>query len=477
MAVHTLHGYEYTSYEHDLELIGGFHLHQVRRESSVTYRDEFALRELIETYPVLYEQILEGWSRSYYTGEAHLNAILQYGQPNITLTQEDLPLWIRARQSVSELLGSLPHVRAFDVNTQLDIINYEPSSAAGYDYNGAKGPTGDFNHTRAIHRAKATLWSTIRDDDFRPDHTIQSAVPDVGYTRTQLTDIRDKLKVRGVWGRAFHYILLEGTTADPLLQAFKQGTTFLHIGSDPTISVPQILSDVAKSCKWLIALDWRAFDASVNRFEIHTAFNLIKERIEFPNRETEECFELCRHLFIHKKIAAPDSKIYWSHKGIPSGSYFTSIIGSVVNRMRIEFLWLKLKGRGPKMCFTQGDDSLIGEDEYVNPNDLAELAAPLGWALNAAKTEVSRMPEYVSFLGRTIYGGLNHRDITKCIRLLIFPEYPVESGSISAYRAKSIAEDSGGTSKILNDIARSLRRKYGLALESEVPKKFKIYVP
>lgn len=477
MAIRTLHGYEYTSFQDELNILGGFHLHQVRREPGVTYRDEFALRELMDTYPILYEQILEGWSRSYYTGEAHINAIHQYGTPNITMSQTDQPLWNRARQTVSELLSSLPNVRAFDVTTQLDLISYEPSSAAGYDYNGAKGPPQGENHERAIRRAKATLWSTIRDDDYGPDHTIETAVPDVGYTRTQLTDIREKLKVRGVWGRAFHYILLEGTCADPLLQAFKQGTTFLHIGTDPTISVPNILSQVARSCKWLIALDWRAFDATVNRFEIHTAFDIIGEKIIFPNPETKACFELCRHLFIHKKIAAPDGKIYWSHKGIPSGSYFTSIIGSIVNRLRIEFLWLKLKGRSPKMCFTQGDDSLSGDDDYVSPDDLATAAEPLGWILNAAKTEISRMPEHVSFLGRTIYGGLNQRDITKCIRLLVFPEYPVLTGSISAYRAKSISEDSGGTSQILNEIARRLRRKYGLALESDVPKRLRSYVP
>ncbi|QED42858.1 ORF1 [Amaranthus cryptic virus 1] len=477
MTTRTLNGYEYTNFTSELEEIGRFHLHQVRREPGVTYRDEFVLKELNDTHPILYEQILEGWSRSYYSGEAHLNAILEYGNPNITPTLEDSEIYQQARTNVAELLRSLPRARAFDVLTELDLINYESSSSAGYDYNGAKGPIGGPNHTRAIRRAKATLWSAIRDEHEGPGHVIRTAVPDVGYTRTQLTNVREKLKVRGVWGRAFHYILLEGTSADPLLQAFKQGTTFLHIGSDPTVSVPYILSETAGTCQWLMALDWRAFDASVSRFEIHTAFDLIKERIDFPNTETESCFEICRQLFIHKRIAAPDGKIYWSHKGIPSGSYFTSIIGSVVNRLRIEFLWLKLKGRSPKVCYTQGDDSLIGDDDYISPDDLAQIAEPLGWTLNAAKTEVSRMPEYVSFLGRTIHGGLNQRDLTKCIRLLVFPEFPVETGSISAFRAKSISDDSGGTSRILNDLARKLRRRHGVAPEEAVPKRFKLYVP
>nr|WPR17389.1 MAG: RNA-dependent RNA polymerase [Dracophyllum partitivirus] len=473
----TLYGYEFTDFEHELEELLGTHVHRVRRETGVTFRDEFALSELNDLNPILWEQQLEGWSRSFYTGEDHLKAILQYGLPNIPITSVNQACYQQAKMNVRERLSSLQAVRAFDVLTMLDQVRYEPSSAAGYDYIGAKGPLGEMNHQRAIRRAKATLWSAIASDGEGIDHVLRTAVPDVGYTRTQLTELAEKTKVRGVWGRAFHYILMEGTSANPLLDSFKRGETFFHIGSDPTGSVPAILSDTASRCNWLIALDWRAFDASVSRFEIHAAFDILKEKLVFPNSETEQCFEICRHLFIHKKIAAPNGKIYWSHKGIPSGSYFTSIVGSIINRLRIEYLWLTHLGHSPKTCYTQGDDSLIGEDVYVDPEHLARIAEPLGWYLNTEKTQISRMPEFVTFLGRTVYGGINQRDLKRCLKLLIFPEFEVTSGRISAYRATSIAEDAGGTSQILNDIAKRLKRRYGTASEDEIPKQFRLYVP
>nr|DAF42460.1 TPA_exp: RNA-dependent RNA polymerase [Cinnamomum chago deltapartitivirus 1] len=469
--------YEFLEFTNELEDLGQYHIHQVRREPGVTYRDEFALRELNDLYPRLYEQWLQGWSRSFYTGEDHMKAILQYAHPNTPIERLDDRIYQLAMSNVLERLSSLPSVRAFDVKSQLDLIHYEPSSAAGYDYIGAKGPILDANHERAIRRAKAVLWSAIAPDGEGMDHVIRTSVPDVGYTRTQLTDLGEKTKVRGVWGRAFHYILLEGTAANPLLEAFKQGGTFFHIGQDPRVSVPMVLSEISRNCQWLLALDWKSFDATISRFEIHAAFDILKQKVDFPNYETEQCFEICRQLFIHKKIAAPDSKIYWSHKGLPSGSYYTSIIGSIVNRLRIEYIWLTMKGRSPQMCYTQGDDSIIGEDQFIDPVELAKVAEPLGWLINPAKTETSRLPEYVTFLGRTSYGGLNQRDLKRCIRLLIFPEYPVESGSISAFRAASIAQDAGNTSRVLNDVAKRLRRHYGMASPEDVPKQFRLYIP
>nr|WIL96149.1 RNA-dependent RNA polymerase [Carrot cryptic virus 2] len=475
MALRQLSGYEFTDFQHELEDLNQTHTNVIRREPGVTYHDEYALEELSQIKPMLYEQFVENWSRSYYSGSHHLKAILQYGEPNIPITNLNQRVYQQAVEAVRERLRSLPIVRAFSILTDLDQVSYESSSAAGYGYDGTKGPFGGTNHKRAIHRAKATLWSAIRSEDEGIEHVIRTAVPDIGYTRTQLTDIREKLKVRGVWGRAFHYILLEGLTAQPLLEAFKQGTTFLHIGTDPTVSVPIILSHIARDCEWIYALDWSSFDATASRFEIQAAFDLLKEVIQFPDFETEQSFEISRQLFIHKKIAAPDGKIYWSHKGIPSGSYFTSIIGSIINRTRVEYLWRLIKDTGPEICYTQGDDSISGDNDRISPYTMTDVIANTGWILNPEKTVVSRYTNQVTFLGRTSRGGLNERDLKRCLKLLILPEYPIPSGSISAYRATSISEDCGGTSQVLDEIARRLRRKYGIAPEDEVPRYLKIY--
>ena len=477
MTIRDLRNSEFTDFSHELEDTGLTYPNVVRREIEAVYTDDFALDIIMDEWPRIYEQELKDWARSYYTLDAHMDAILTYATPNTHPEELNVQIYQDSVRSVQNELRSLPIARAFDVLSELDQIHYEQSSAAGYGYIGPKGPILGLNHNRAIRRAKATLFSAIKDEDGGLDYVIRTYVPDVGYTRTQLTDLTIKTKVRGVWGRAFHYILLEGTAARPLLENFIRGNTFFHIGDDPTLSVPRILSQTSGQSKWLYAVDWSGFDSSVSRFEIETAFNLIKERVEFPNYETEQAFELSKQFFIHKKIAAPNDKIYWSHKGIPSGSYYTSIIGSIVNRLRIEYLWRLKFGRGPKICYTQGDDSLIGDDELFLPEEIATLAAPYRWIINPDKTEYSTSPEFISFLGRTTRGGLNTREIMRCLRLLVYPEHQVTSGRISAYRAQAISEDCGGLSEIIRTTANRLRNHYGIAEESEVPAHFLRYYP
>ncbi|APT68925.1 putative RNA-dependent RNA polymerase [Citrullus lanatus cryptic virus] len=477
MARGTDDGFGFDDFQADLELITGSHPHQVRREPGVTYRDEYSLEELMNISPLLYEQCLSGWSRSYYLHDKHMQAIIQYGYKDVPISSINDRLYKECVHEVQNRLSSLPRVRALDVLSELDSVTFKSSSAAGYDYIGAKGPKGGENHIRAMSRAKAIMWSIAETGETGMKHAIETAVPDVGYTRTQLADITEKTKVRHVWGRAFHYILLEGLTADPLIRAVQRADTFIHIGKDPTVSVPRLLSDTAEQCKWLYALDWKQFDATVSRFEIEAAFDIVLNLLDFPNRETKLMFELSKQLFIHKKIAAPDGKIYWAHKGIPSGSYFTSIIGSIINRVRIEYLWRTITGHGPIVCYTQGDDSLCGDNILIPPERFAMVANPIGWYFNQEKTEYSTIPELITFLGRSYAGGLNKRDLKRCLRLLIFPEYPVESGRISAYRAQSISDDVGGLGDVLNKLADRLRRKYGIASEEEVPDYFKRYIP
>lgn len=472
---HNITNYEFVAFSGDLEDLHQTHTEQVRREEEQIYFDEYALDELNQVAPRYYEQHIKGWARSWYSGSQHLKTVFQYAQPDTPLHMLDQDIYQQAVQATRNGLRSLPIVRALSVKTDLDKIKFVQSSAAGYGYQGVKGPIYELNHKRAIKRAKATLYSALAEDGDGIDYAIRESVPDVGYTRTQLTDLTEKTKVRSVWGRAFHYILLEGTSARPLLEAIAHSDTFMVIGQDPIIAVPQILSDTARSSKWLTAVDWSQFDATVSRFEINTAFQIMKERITFPDFDTEMAFELCRLLFTHKKIAAPDGKIYWSHKGIPSGSYFTTLVGSIVNRIRIEYLWRLKFGEGPTSCYTLGDDSLIGYDNYYSPTEMSSRCKDLGWIINPEKTECSTYAGGVSFLGRTSRGFFNERDLKKCIRLLILPEYPVPSGEISAFRAASIAQDAGGAGQYINDIAKRLKRKFGIAKEEALPKYFRKY--
>jgi len=469
-----IRNYHFTEFNSPLERTNATHSHRITREVETVLYDSFALDEVLRLDPLAVEQRLEGWARSYYTKEKHMQSILNYGTNDPPARLFDINSWQHAIEATRTELTKLGRVRAFNALTELDQVPYESTAAAGFDYPGNKGRFRGPNHMRAISRARAILGSAVDNTD-GIHRAILTMVPDVGYTRTQLTYLPDKLKVRGVWGRAFHYILLEGTVAAPLLEAFKHTDTFFYIGKDPVFDVPRTIHRAKHEGEWLFTLDWSGFDATASTYEINTAFDLIKEIIEFPNWQTEVAFELSRHLFIHKKIAAPDGNIYFAHKGVPSGSYFTMIIGSIINKLRCEYMWHLIHGKSPAFIVTQGDDALGSDNEQFNVEVAAEAVAPLNWFLNPNKVEITKFPYLVEFLGRTEKGGINVRELTRCLRLLVYPETEVVSGEISAYRARAIAEDAGGLSELLNRVAQRLADSYGIAEEQNVPKRLRLY--
>lgn len=320
-----------------------------------------------------------------------------------------------------------------------------------------------------MKRALATVASCINPDQ-GIDYCLLNSVPDLGFNRTQLTRLDEKLKVRSVWGRAFHYILLESLAAQPFSDALRAADTFIHFGKDPIVSVPDLIDTRRQQSPVLLTADWSDFDASIHVYEILTAFRIIHNCVNFPDPESEIAFYLMVQLFIHKKLAAPDGCTYMIQRGTPSGSAWTTIVNSIINALRIRYLILKITGHQPNSCDTLGDDSFTALRDWLSINDLCRAAHKESWSIRPDKTLQSQTQAKIVFLGRSSQGGLNQRDLAKCCLLLLLTEYPVSSGEISAYRAMSIARDAGNTSAILNRTAYRLRKRYGLAPVSRVPR-------
>jgi len=446
------------------------------REEGLTHTDPWVLNELLTYDENCEETYLKGYSRSYYLKDFHLESILKYNRPDPIASDWNMKIANKVKEEIRiELENSGIAPTSLGVRTELDQVQFVGSSSAGYGFLGKKGEQRGENHKRAMRIAKRMILDFHELDGEQFDQAIVDSTPYIGYTRTQLTNIFDKLKVRAVWGSPFQHIIAEGLSAQPFIEQVIKKSCFIHLGDDPIYSVPEKITQLNRDYKWIYTYDWSGFDNTTTRFEIDLAFDIIEYLMNFKNKEDRSAFILMRELFKYKKVVGPDGVVYTVNTGVPSGSYWTNIVDSIINKFRINYLWNIVSGQSMEDLDTHGDDGVGGSDIFVSIDSLAKEANKYGWTLNPDKCIAANHSDEIEFLGRKTSGGMSKRETDRCLRLLVFPEYPVESGRISAYRARSINEDVGGISERINVIANVLKRKYGVAEEHEVPRTHKRY--
>lgn len=185
----------------------------IRRLPSYTLRttensvDPWVLEILNERLDRVTLDALDDYTRGMYSEELHYSSFLRYARP---LSEDYSRGWAFTSDSlfketvrlVRETLSNLDHIRPISHN-MLDSVEWVSSSAAGYGYIGKKCD----NYLLARRNATRALW------DYERYGSLYRFVPDKAYARTQLS-LRTSPKIRHVWGRPFHHILIEGTIAN-----------------------------------------------------------------------------------------------------------------------------------------------------------------------------------------------------------------------------------------------------------------------
>jgi hypothetical protein len=463
----TLGTYEY-KYRSSLHPVGRHTFAGVSRPEEITFKDIW-MTEAFSQYPGEFNfSKLEGWSRSYYTSEGHLDAIYNFSD-TIRFPKPTDSSMKAADEYANAYFDQLPKVLSMSFHTDLDKVPFEPTSAAGIGLQGKKGDPG--NHEKAINQAYATVKNAQRRG---LTYVIENSTPDMAFTRTQLTELSKGIKVRHVFGEAFQYIILEGLTASPAMDMFTENETFFFVGQDPRIYVPILIEKTIGSNPKVASFDWTAFDATAETWEIEDAFNLLDRIFTFPDEESQAAYEISKVLFIYRKIAAPNGTVYQKARGVPSGSFYTMLIDSIINWKRILYLHHRAYGFFPKSLKTQGDDSFAGVHEQFTAHDLyLAIPAKAPWIFNPFKCEVGDSGSQVPFLQRKLKWGDQSREVDKVERLAIYPEYEVNDPQISAYRARALWEDTNYESLILGFATGYLEDKYGIP--KTIPKYHKHY--
>lgn len=292
------------------------------------------------------------------------------------------------------------------------------NTAAGYPFKPGtkKGDVLD----EALENALALVWGTKQPN------------PCTAFCRTQgRKQLEDPGKVRLIWGYPLEMLLLEAQFAVPVLEYVQQYVPSVAMGERKLQLATRL--DHLRDYTCVFNGDWKSFDSSVPTEVISLAFRIVESLFEREDDDgpTGWCFandgswtgehnwELVKRYFATCAVLMPDGSIVKRRrKGIPSGSFFTSIIGSICNELLITYLFLgqDVKWEGLYL----GDDTISGLNKRVDTNMLiADAAECFGMRLVCNKLNYG---SEVQFLGHYWENARPKRDIKDTYQRLAFPE-------------------------------------------------------
>lgn len=276
------------------------------------------------------------------------------------------------------------------------------------------GCTKQESQTRALERGLQTLSG-----EKQPE-------PCLAFARTQFSD-----KTRLIWGYPYSMTAVEGLVAYPLIQQFKGGSTPMAFAmSSMALGTKMVVSSYHK--KWAYSLDMSQFDATISAALIHKAFSILRTWYDVDEVEpvsgvtVKKIFDLIEKYFIHTTIVMPDGNIYiGKDHGVPSGSYFTQMVDSIVNviiggAIANHFSLHVSK----KDIFVLGDDLLFWSNRKVDLDHIADFANRTFHVKlhGKEKSAIYHYNEAVHYLGRDWSNGLPSLDQDAIIARMVYPE-------------------------------------------------------
>lgn len=293
----------------------------------------------------------------------------------------------------------------------IETITSNPSGSAGLT---SYGCTKAASKTRALERGLQTL------------RKVKQPEPCLAFKRTQFND-----KTRLVWGYPYSMTVIEGLVAYPLIQRFKRGTTPMAFAM-PSGALGTKLRVASYHKKYAYSIDMSQFDANVGAKLIHIAFKILKTWFKLDQVEptsgctVREVFDLIEHYFIHTTIVMPDLRIYiGKDHGVPSGSFFTQMIDSVVNVIMAGSISSRFNLNIDRHeLFVLGDDLLFWSNRKMDLDHIAQWVRDnLHLIMHGSeKSKVYRYDEAIHFLGRDWSNGLPDLDEDGILARMVYPE-------------------------------------------------------
>lgn len=236
--------------------------------------------------------------------------------------------------------------------------------------------------------------------------------------------------MRLVWGYPYSVTAIEGMFARPLIDNFKAVRTPMAFGIT-TLEIGCRLRVSSYKNQFAYSTDYSGYDATIPSNLIKLAFNILASWLDLSEVEPvthvsyKRIWDKIVDYFIRTPIVMPDGNVYYGKEhGIPSGSYFTQLIGSIVNSIIMGTVSYEFRlNISKKDTLLLGDDVLYWSNRSVSQIHIAKfITRVFGIKTNADKSGFFKWNEPVHFLGRDWDKGVPSLNQSEILKRMVFVE-------------------------------------------------------
>lgn len=269
-----------------------------------------------------------------------------------------------------------------------------------------------------------------------------------------------KPKTRLIWMASLPTTIVGTCFSKPVSEALARRRPFSWGLRD--IEKAAFVEELKSRFRYIYSLDYSGFDSSVPARMIDDAFGVARTHLDLTDEEGEVWNRYVSD-FIHSRLITPDGDVYRVHKGVPSGSAFTSIIDSIVNLILTNYIWHRLMGHGiaSDRLFILGDDVVFASDARYDLADISRVAGELGFTVSVQKSEITDThrdapdpyTNQVHFLGHYWVKGYPRRPRHELLQRIAYPErHAHRSKQQSLVRFYSYLQDSREAHEIFGKV-------------------------
>lgn len=330
-------------------------------------------------------------TKQFYSREATLNQLSGY----VGGTEKDYSWNENVRVAVRVVRAQIKkRLEPKILDAQSNVLDWWSDKSASA---GAIGRGSKLDNAQSCLEAALKIKELIKLEEFDG-----CWVPAIGFHRAQISGFVDeefslklddiKYKDRLVWGLDGGTVTVEAQYAIPVIEHLSNNWGW-YAGGKSIEDLRTRLHSV-KDCNWT-SIDYSKFDQTIPAWLIRLAFGLIKDM--FDEQYHMELDWICDN-FINTKIVFNGGICFEKHRGIPSGSNFTQVIGSMVNAlMMVTYLASRCVGNEDdkqryatlqiRNMLTMGDDNIIYTRNDIDLDVMAGyLNTVFGVSINVDKS-------------------------------------------------------------------------------------------